>query len=220
MADDEVSGRRLRDVMADLDPDEVAAHMEDARVETAESDSDGVQRMLMPHQVDLTMSEIRSVELRKAGASFQEIADALGWDHRSSALRAVRRALQKWGIERLDELRQLEMARLDTITQKLWPSILGERDDDGGWVREPDKDAMRLYLQVSQRRSALLGLDAPHQLEIGPAAEGDGEVQSVQDLDVVRGLLEEMGNDQPPADSGGDGEDMVEAEVIRDDDDG
>ena len=160
---------------------------EPGEVEVAEAEF-----KMSPANVELTEREIRAVELRKAGHSFFEIAQALGYQTKGAAWRAVRRALQRWGAENVQELRQLEIARLDTITRKLWPKILGQKaraggvDDDGNIVepREeipPDMDAMRLYLQVSQRRSRLLGLDAPMEVTLPGAEEYQSTVQPVLD---------------------------------------
>lgn len=125
---------------------------------------------LRPHEVELTQREIQAVQLRAAGLQFHEIATALGWQTKSAAFKAVQRALQKWGVESVDEMRQVETARLDTLTRRLWPMALGKDarpasvDQDGTIHEEvpavaPDLNAIALLLRISERRSRLHGLD-------------------------------------------------------------
>lgn len=191
-----------RDALGDVDPEPLDP--EEAERYAA---GDGDLRADTPHSVEITTKQIQAVELRKAGYTFAEIADALGYEHKSSALRAVRSALNRWGIEAVDELRLLELSRLDTITKKLWPFIMGRRADDGSWARRPDLDAMRLYLQVSQRRSQLLGLDAPREVRLGLTADEDSEAEKrVADVDEYEELIEviatEVSHQRPELESG------------------
>lgn len=99
----------------------------------------------------------RALELRKAGHTFQEIADQLGWKGPQGAHNAVMSALKKTLQEPADELRTLELERLDTMLNALWPAIL--RGDRGS------PRAAEVALKIMDRRAALLGLDAPKQVE-------------------------------------------------------
>lgn len=183
------------------------------------------------HDVELTLREIRAVQLRAAGAGFDQIATALGYANRSGAYKAVRRALQRWGSEAVEELRVLELARLDQITQKLWPQILGAPAKDNGDgtqapPREPDQKAMDLYLKVSGRRAKLLGLDMPITLDL--TAEGlnpEGE-RVVADFNQFVGLVQQIaemqaedgehsdGEGDAPSEGGGDGAEVAEHSVL------
>lgn len=162
-----------------------------------------------PEDVQLTEREIQAVELRKAGYTYQEVADALGWEHKSSAMRAVRRALARWGTESVHELRLLELSRLDTITQKLWPRIVGRppRGDDPG--QPPDVEAMMAYLRVSARRSRLVGLDVSDEVDltIHTAPERSAESERlVHDIERFTAIVESIARELPaggPDDSGG-----------------
>lgn len=180
--------------------------------------SEEAELNLSPAQIDLHEREIRAVELRKAGHSFFEIAQALGFSNKGAAWKAVRRALQRWGAENVAELRQLEVMRLDTITRKLWPKILGQKARPGGVDEEgnvveprdeipPDMDAMRLYLQVSARRSRLLGLDAAIEVALpGSEEPADTTTPILDDLEQYERLIEEISSE------------VVDVEPIYDDD--
>ena len=209
MADDDP--QELSDLLGD-DANDLAAEV--ATVSEGRLDNDSTKH----HDVELTLREIRAVQLRAAGADYNEIARALNYSNRSGAFKAVRRALQRWGSEAVEELRILELQRLDTITKKLWPAIVGRtaRDLGDGVTEpavEPSREAMNLYLKVSQRRAKLLGLDAPTMLDLtGPESETAGD-RTVADVERFQHLIaammaEEQGDDDPdekPAEDGSSG---------------
>jgi hypothetical protein len=95
---------------------------------------------------------MRAFELRKAGASYREIAKQLDVDVHTihGDLQAEMVAIHQQTAEQADELRALELARLDGMTSGLWPQ-----------VREGIAPAVSAAVRVSERRAKLLGLDAP-----------------------------------------------------------
>lgn len=96
----------------------------------------------------------QAVELRKAGASFQQIADQLGYAEPSGAHKAVTRALKAMLREPTEELRALELERLDKMLFGIWRKAIA----GGTW--EIDR-----VLKIMERRATLLGLDAPKKIE-------------------------------------------------------
>ena len=106
-----------------------------------------------PGQVE-TIAERRvlALELRKAGGSYREIARQLGVDvHTAHAdVGAELAALRETAVGEATELRALELERLDGMTSGLWPRI-----------QEGSAAAVSAGVRVSERRSRLLGLDAP-----------------------------------------------------------
>jgi len=92
----------------------------------------------------------RALELRISGATYVEIADALGYGGPSSAHKAVKTALRKTLQEPADDLREIEVARMDVMLQSLWPKVLA------GSAR-----SVEVAIKVLERRAKLLGLDAP-----------------------------------------------------------
>ena len=99
--------------------------------------------------------EKRALELRKAGLSYAQIAEKLGYADPSGAHKAVMRALDKLvPKEDVEKVRRLELARLDAIAIKLWKQI----------VEEGDIQAVNAYLRVMERRARYLGLDAPQKV--------------------------------------------------------
>ena len=92
--------------------------------------------------------------LRKQGYTYEEIADKLGYANASGPWKAIDRALRKLIQEPAEELRKLELERLDVMLKSLWPFILK------GSPRH-----VEIGLKVMDRRAALVGLDAPKQVE-------------------------------------------------------
>ena len=97
----------------------------------------------------------QALEMRKAGKGFVEIAQVLGYGGPSGAYNAVTTALRKTLQEPADELRQMELARLDALQAALWPKAIA-----GEWA------AADRVLSIMERRAKLLGLDAPTRADV------------------------------------------------------
>ena len=94
--------------------------------------------------------EEQALELRLGGASYAMIGEALGMTP-SGAFKAVERAMARQSAatdEQAEKLRRLEVVRLDRLLMGQWPR-----------AKSGDEKAARVALQISKRRSELLGLD-------------------------------------------------------------
>ena len=101
---------------------------------------------------------LQALELRKAGATYQAIADQLGYAHAKGAHKAVASALKATLREPADDVRELEIARLDAALLAIWRRV--QRGDD---------KAIDRLLGIMKRRMELLGLAAPRRTEVsGP----------------------------------------------------
>lgn len=112
---------------------------------------------------DITATERQrqALELRKAGVSYAVIAEKLGYRSGSGAHAAVGVALKKTLQEPANDLRTLELERLDILQLAIWQQ-----------VRQGHLGAIDRYLKIAERRSKLLGLDAP--TKVAPTnPEGD-----------------------------------------------
>jgi len=92
----------------------------------------------------------QALELRKAGLGYQAIADQLGYKSPSGAYAAIRAALKATIQEPANEVRAMELARLDDLLHGIWSAAVG------GNVLKLDR-----VLGIMKRRAELLGLDAP-----------------------------------------------------------
>lgn len=104
----------------------------------------------MERQVKAMERQKQALRLRQAGVSYPDIAEALGYKHPSGAAKAVSSALKKTLREPADELRQLELTRLDTMLFAIWP-----------YVRAGNAEFIDRALKIMDARAKLLGLYPP-----------------------------------------------------------
>lgn len=101
-----------------------------------------------------------AVEMALVGHTYQAIADELGYANRGTVHRIVKTALADHELDSVDELRQLELERLDMLQAAYFPRAL-----DG------DLSAANIVLKVMDRRLKLLALPvawAPGNAEAKP----------------------------------------------------
>ena len=99
----------------------------------------------------------QAISLRMAGATMSEIASQLGYANESGAYKAVMRELEQTTQdmgESTEAVRQIELKRLDQMLSPIWNA-----------VTTGDQTAINTALRIQERRAALLGLDAPKQIE-------------------------------------------------------
>jgi hypothetical protein len=89
----------------------------------------------------------RAVEMALTGSSYQAIADELGYANRCTVYRLVKNALADRQVESIDELRRLEVDRLDALQVAIWD------DATNGDVR-----AVAAVIRVMHLRAKILGL--------------------------------------------------------------
>lgn len=106
-------------------------------------------------RIDVAKRRAEALELRRAGLTFQDIADRLGYKHRSAAHKDVQRALEKLIFEPAQDVLALELSRLDALTQTLWAQ-----------ARRGDLQAIDRIVKLMNRRAKYLGLDAPERHEV------------------------------------------------------
>ena len=97
---------------------------------------------------------VRALELRKAGVSYDMIAQQLGYSNKSSAHRAVSKLLDATEKEVVGDLREMELRRLDDLFRSMYPLAL-----KGNFV------AVDKCLKIMERRSKMTGLDAPEKTQ-------------------------------------------------------
>jgi len=110
-----------------------------------------------PRTIAARLRGQQAIKLRQAGATLEDIAKQLGFKGAAGAYKSVMRELgataQDHG-EGTEAVRQLELNRLDQMQFPLWPQVLSG-----------DVQATTTALRIQERRAALLGLDAPKQIE-------------------------------------------------------
>jgi hypothetical protein len=97
---------------------------------------------------------LQALRLRAQGLGYQAIADALGYGGPSGAYQAVKRALERTRQEASDEVRTLELSRLDALLNAAW-----ERAMSG------DYKSIANVLSIMDRRAKYLGLDQAQKVD-------------------------------------------------------
>lgn len=91
----------------------------------------------------------QALELRKTGASYEEIAAKLGYHGKSGACKLVKSALRSMIQEPAKNVARLENIRLDALQSAIWNAAVSG-----------DLAAFDRVLRIMERRAALQGLDA------------------------------------------------------------
>lgn len=139
--------------------------------------------------------DAEAVRLRADGHTYEQIAQQLGYSDRSRARRAIEAALTASLREPADELRQMELIRLDSlwleavkvlhathVTVSNGRVVMVERDGEPEPVPDdaPVLQAIDRLLKIMERRSKLLGLDAPAKVEVMSLDRVDAEIERLE----------------------------------------
>jgi hypothetical protein len=117
------------------------------------NDSAKMKRMLI--------GQNRALELRLKGLSLRQIAAELKVSHQAVKRYldlALAQLIQDQNLK-MDEIRAMELSRLDALMASLWPRAMGDGDEP------PHLGAIAQTLKVMERRAKLLGLDAPTRVQ-------------------------------------------------------
>lgn len=129
------------------------------------------QKKTKARMVKAKEREKQVLALRKAGFSYEVIGKQVGLS-RAGAYKAVKRHMEKIDAEctdLADDVRQLELQRLDEITSTIWPYVIQ------GQTQYIDR-----ILKVMDRRARYLGIDAPEKQEIRQeVVEGDSALSEL-----------------------------------------
>ena len=115
----------------------------------------------MTRKTDTIDTARKALELRRAGASYRNIADTLNVSM-STAHKYVQRELSEIPAADRAQLRELEAARLDTLQAVAWDQ-----------AKAGDLAAIKECRAISESRRRLFGLDAPQQVEMHGAEPVD-----------------------------------------------
>jgi len=122
---------------------------------------------------ELVEKETQVVELRREGQNWEQIAMQVGYKHPSGAAQAYKRAVFRVLGEEIETMRHLEGERLDAMHSAVWENALAG-----------DHKSVLTVIKISERRSALFGLDQKHspknQPEQNPVSEDlDREIKAL-----------------------------------------
>jgi hypothetical protein len=123
----------------------------------------GAASISSQRRLDAMEKQRMAVALKRHGATYEQIAQQLGYRDRGTARRALLAAVERWGAKDVQEYVDIEVDKLDYYLRVLAPKI-----------EKGDVKAIGMALKASERRSKLLGLDRPVKVEMS------GQVEMVQ----------------------------------------
>jgi hypothetical protein len=103
---------------------------------------------------ELVDKEVKVLELRRAGLTWQRIAEEVGYADHTGAYAAYKRAIKRTMQQPADELREAELDRIDRLQLALWPKAM-----------KGDNASINTIVRLMERRARLLGLDTPIKIQ-------------------------------------------------------
>lgn len=145
-----------------------------------------------PRRIATALRRGQALQMRLDGAKYEEIMTTLGYASRGAAVADIQRALVLTVQEPADEVRALELQRLDMLWQTVLEILRSHHVvvSQGRVVflnEEPIKDhapilaAVDRLLKIQERRAKYLGLDAPKQLEFITIDALEAEIQRLNE---------------------------------------
>ena len=129
-----------------------------------------------PRRIRSVERQKQALELRLAGASFEQIGQALNYSCASSAYRAVQSAIAKVPEPAVREYRLVNTWRLNRLRINNWQA-----------AQSGDPKAIEVELKIQQEEARLLGLYAPTKTEWTGEAGGPVQLRVVYDDDDDNG---------------------------------
>lgn len=128
------------------------------------------KKHLLSMDPEFRVKQLKALEMRQKGIGYVKIAEECGWASVSSAWHAVQDALRATVQEPTQEIRQLEIARLDGYLEKLQPQI-----ERGNTL------AITTALRIQERRARYLNLEVPRKVAMTDPS-GQHEASTVLEL--------------------------------------
>ena len=110
---------------------------------------------------------LEALRLRQRGLTYDAIAERIGYANSSVAYKAVMLELKRQMKEPAEQVRELEIERLDRMLLALQPKI-----------DAADTRAIDTALRLMERRARLLGLDAPQSIDV--TSKGDALITRIE----------------------------------------
>ena len=136
--------------------------------------------MSATQRVTVAERRTKAVRLAATGMDYTQIAKQLGYHDRSGAYKAIRGALAAQQAEAVDELRGLELERLDALQRSCWDAAL-----------EGDVASVDRVLKVIAARVRLLGLEQNQDKPVLGGGRLVSEQWQGEPVSVHRGLKRE-----------------------------
>ena len=131
--------------------------------------------------------EARVLDLRRAGFTFQRIAEEVGYATPSGAQRALERIMSRNIPQAPEQFRWQELDRLDRMQVALWPRAM-----------KGDDRAIGTIVRLMERRARLVGIDAPTKIQ-AEVVNYDGNRDIDGDIERIVNLIRGVDSGEPLA---------------------
>lgn len=111
-----------------------------------------------PNRAEVAEQTVRAYDLKLRGWNYRRIAEELGVSVGTVSNR-IQQAIAERVDPRVEEYRAIELDKLENAEERLWQQVA-----EGTAGRLPR--VVEVLMKVSERRSKLLGLDAPDRQQI------------------------------------------------------
>lgn len=167
-----------------------------------------------PRRVATALRRGQALQMRLDGAKYEEIVAKLGYASRGAAVADIQRALVLTVQEPADEVRALELQRLDMLWQTVLEVLRSHHVvvSQGRVVflnEEPILDhgpilaAVDRLLKIQERRAKYLGLDSARQLEVVTLDAIDQQIRTLNEELERAARAGEIDADDDPDEFGG-----------------
>lgn len=150
------------------------------REDAAQAVSDALDQVPEPKDRELALQARRTkaVSMALAGLSDEQVGRELGIST-SGARELIARTLEDTRNYQVDQMRQVENARLDRAQAAIWSEVL-----------KGDLKAINAFIRISERRSRMNGLDAPSKIQMSVSVKAEmhqalAELEEILDAEVV-----------------------------------
>lgn len=110
----------------------------------------------------------QALELRKAGANYEQIANQLQLSNKSVAWKLVKAGIKAIVEEPAQDVLKLELDRLDVMLLGCWSK-----------AKAGEEKAVDRVLRIMERRASYLGLDSPKAIHFDVSKLTDDELRSI-----------------------------------------
>ena len=149
-----------------------------------------------PRRIAAVEKHRQALALRIGGASFEQIAQVLGYKDRTGGYRAVMAALALVPAPEAKTFRAINVERLNRMRLQYWGQLQRQRPQGEG-LSPDDIALMRVELAIQEREARYLGLDAPVQQELTGKDGGPIELAAVTLVQRLQRIIDAA--DEPPS---------------------
>lgn len=149
-----VSGARIPDRVGTSSPSQRKSRLKQPIMSQEDLDKQHRRAEAIKKKMAIREKHRRCLELRKSGATYEQIAQVVGYANGQYVAKVIKKQLGKTVNEAGDELRTLQIERLNHMMLVLWPRVQGG-----------DLNAIDRFLRIQNEINNLQGVYAPQKTE-------------------------------------------------------